>query len=145
MEIKSISSFLAVVFFMGLFPESSLCAEKPAAKQIVRIGYGAEPRELDPQKAVGHPESKILQNLFEGLTSFDPITLDPIPAAAESWTISKDNLTYTFKLRPGLKWSDGKPITSEDFVYSWRRLLSPALASEYSYIIYSLKNAEAFN
>ena len=70
---------------------------------------------------------------------------EPIPGAAESWSISDDGRTYTFNLRPNGQWSNGDPVTAHDFVYSWRRLLSPALGAEYAYQLYFLVNAERFH
>lgn len=116
-----------------------------AKDQSIKIGNGVEPKELDPAKATGAAEGNILENLFEGLTDLDPYTLQPVPGNAESWKISKDGRTYTFKLRPDLKWSDGKALTADDYVWSWRRVLAPATASEYAYQLYYLKNGKAFN
>jgi len=118
---------------------------KLASKQIVRLGNGAEPKELDPSKSTGVPESHILDNLFEGLTSLDPVTLTELPGVAHKWGKSKDGLTYTFHLRKDAKWSDGKPLVAQDFVWSWARALSPALASEYAYQLHYIKNGKAFN
>ena len=120
-------------------------AEPTKDEMVIRIGNGTEPRELDPATSTGVPESHIEDNLFEGLCSYDPFTLMPRPGAAESWQISEDGKVYTFKLRPNLKWSDGKQLTAEDFVYSWRRTLDPKTASEYSYQLYYIKNGAAFN
>jgi oligopeptide transport system substrate-binding protein len=106
------------------------------------VGNGAEPKGLDPAKATGVPESKILYNLFEGLTSLHPITLEPIPGMAESWTISDDGKWYTFKIRANAKWNDGRSITAQDFVDSWRRASNPGLGSEYAYQLFGIKNAE---
>ena len=64
-----------------------------------------------------------------------------IPGAAESWTVSDDGKIYTFKLRPGAAWSDGSPVTAEDFVYSFRRLEDPATAAEYASMLYPIVNA----
>lgn len=126
--------------------EEAVTAEQPAeAEMVIRIGNGTEPRELDPATSTGVPESHIEDNLFEGLCSYDPFTLAPLPGTAESWDISDDGTVYTFKLRPNLKWSDGKPITAADFVYSWRRALDPKTASEYAYQLYYIKNGAAFN
>ena len=116
-----------------------------ASEQVIRIGNGTEPRELDPATSTGVPESHIEDNLFEGLCSYDPFTLKPIPGAAESWQISSDGTVYTFKLRKNLKWSDGKKLDAHDFVYSWQRALDPKTASEYAYQLYYIKNGEAFN
>ena len=83
-----------------------------------------EPKTLDPHGVSGTWENYIVGDAFMGLLT-DAADAKPIPGAAESWTISDDGLTYTFKLRDH-KWSDGTPVTAEDFVYSWRRLLDPA-------------------
>lgn len=117
----------------------------PDKEQIVRVGNGTEPREIDPGKAIGVPESRIIDNLFEGLMRNNAFTLVPEPAQAEKVEISEDGKTYTFTLRKGLTWSDGTAITAEDFKWSWLRALSPELASEYAYQFYPITNAEAYN
>jgi oligopeptide transport system substrate-binding protein len=122
-------------------------AEKAATlidAQILLVGNGAEPEALDPHIVVGVPEHHILITLFEGLVSMDPKDLSPIPGVAESWTVSDDLLVYTFKLRDTAKWSNGDPVTANDFLYAWKRILSPDLASEYSYMLFSMKNARAY-
>jgi oligopeptide transport system substrate-binding protein len=115
------------------------------ATQIINIGNAAEPKDLDPATEVGVPESRIIYNLFEALVGKDPKTLKPIPAIAESWKISDDGKVYTFKLRKDVKWSNGDPLTAEDYVFSWRRLLSPSLASVYAYYGFYLKNGKRYN
>ena len=100
----------------------------------------AEPNSLDPHVATGNTASSILYDLFVGLTTFDAAGR-LIPGAAESWKISADGLTYTFKLRPGLKWSDGSPLTSADFLYAVRRAVTPATASRFASFFYPVKNA----
>jgi oligopeptide transport system substrate-binding protein len=109
------------------------------------FGNGAEPKDLDPQIVTGVPEHHILLNLFEPLVSPDPKTLAPVPGVAESWKVSKDGKTYIFKLRKNAKWSNGEPVTAQDFVYAWTRLLTPATAAEYAYQAYYMKNGKAFN
>ena len=91
------------------------------------------------------PEHNIISALFEGLISVDPGTLAPQPAVAESWVISDGGKRYTFTLRDNANWSNGDPVTADDFVWSWQRMLSPALASEYAYQLFTVKNAQAFN
>ena len=100
----------------------------------------AEPNSLDPHVATGNTASSILYDLFIGLTSFDAAGRI-IPGVAQSWTISPDGLTYTFKLRPGLKWSNGAPLTSADFLYSVRRAVTPATASRFASFFYPVRNA----
>ena len=116
-----------------------------ASDNILKIGNGAEVQNLDPHLVSGVTEHRVLTTLFEGLVDLDPATLEPIPAVATAWTISEDGLTYTFTLRPEAKWSDGTALTARDFVYSWKRMLSPHLAAEYAYLLHCLKNAKAFN
>ncbi|HEY0947612.1 MAG TPA: peptide ABC transporter substrate-binding protein, partial [Opitutaceae bacterium] len=113
--------------------------------QTLHLALGAEPRDLDPHILVAYNDMLVALALFEGLTAIDEKTSQPVPAVAERWESSPDGLTWTFHLRTGLKWSDGTPLTAEDFVASWQRALSPKLGSEYAYVLFALKNAEAFN
>lgn len=113
--------------------------------QTLHLALGAEPRDLDPHILVAYNDMLVALALFEGLTAIDEHTSQPVPAVAERWESSPDGLTWTFHLRAGLKWSDGTPLTAGDFVASWQRALSPKLGSEYAYVLFALKNAEAFN
>lgn len=123
--------------------------ETPAAAgvrtQTLLLGNGAEPADLDPQIITAYTDGNIANALFEGLTALDEETQQPVAAAAERWEVSPDGLTWTFHLRDNLKWSNGDPLTAEDFVHSWRRLLTPALGAENAYYLYPVKSAEAFN
>jgi oligopeptide transport system substrate-binding protein len=114
------------------------CAKKESAVEagnrdgILIRGNSSEPESLDPHLVRGAVEWTIVGSLFEGLVVADPDTLEPRGGVAEGWTVSADGLTYTFLLRPGLKWSDGLPLTAEDFVFSARRLLAPRLAATHA-------------
>lgn len=133
---------LLAVAVVGCGPAS----ENPDdAGNILLMGNGAEPEGLDPHIVTGVPEHHILLTLFEGLVNLDPEDLSPIPGVAESWTESPDGLVYTFRLRTDAKWSNGDAVTAHDFVYAWQRILTPALASEYAYMLHCMKNAKAFN
>lgn len=112
---------------------------------ILRVNLGAEVQDLDPHVTTGIPEHRALYALFEGLTDLDPKTMSVIPAAAERWSVAEDGVTYTFQLRRDGKWSNGDPLTAQDFVYSYERMLTPALGAEYAYFLYMLKNGKAFN
>lgn len=120
-------------------------SSKTAPPGVLRVNVGAEVEDLDPQLVTGVPEHRVNAALFEGLADLDMATMQPVPAAASSWEISPDGLTYTFKLRPEAKWSNGDPVTAQDFLYSFQRILSPAFAAEYAYMLHCLKNAKAFN
>jgi oligopeptide transport system substrate-binding protein len=88
---------------------------------------------LDPALIQGVPEHRIFEALFEGLVANDPETALAVPGVAESWEGNEDGTQYTFKLRKDAVWSDGTPITADDVVYSWLRILDPATAGPYAW------------
>ena len=90
----------------------------------------------------GVPEANLAEAIFEGLTSLHPETLQPVPGAAERWTVNDDGTTYTFHLRRGLTWSDGTPLTAADFLASWRRALTPRTGSKYANIDDGVKHMQ---
>src|SRR6185312_9706761 len=101
-------------------------------------GNAAEPETLDPSLADAIWETDIIGDLIVGLTTENE-KAEPIPGMATSWTTSPDGLIWTFKLREAV-WSDGVPVTADDFVFAWRRILDPDIASSYSYFIWVVKN-----
>ena len=117
----------------------------PSAGQVICVGNGAEPQDIDPHVVTGVPEHRITSTLFEGLVGVNPATLEPVPAVAESWEVSEDGTVYTFHLRDTAKWTNGDPVTAHDFLYAWERILTPALGSQYAYMLYCMRNARAFN
>jgi len=127
--------FLAFFYFLGGWSLSS--------QADLTLCNGDEPQTLDPAIITGQLEGRIALSLFEGLTTRNAQG-DIIPGMAESWTRSPDGLTYTFKIRADAKWSNGDPLTAQDFLNSWERALSPETASEYSYQLYYLVNGEAY-
>ncbi len=114
----------------------------PAQAATLNRGTAAEPGTLDPHIATGNSAAPVLYDMNVGLTTFDNAGA-VIPGAAESWSVSDDGLTYTFVLRPGLKWSDGSPLTSADFLYSFQRLLTPDTAARFASFFYAIRNARA--
>jgi oligopeptide transport system substrate-binding protein len=117
----------------------------PAFAEVVyNRGNSADPESLDPHKTSTVYEAHILRDLFQGLVMQDQHA-NLIPGAAESWTVSDDGLVYTFKMRKDATWSDGSPVTADDFVYSFRRLEDPATAAEYASMLYVIKNGEEVN
>ncbi|MDT0633460.1 peptide ABC transporter substrate-binding protein [Spectribacter hydrogenoxidans] len=109
---------------------------------VLRKGNGAEPGTLDPHKAQGVPAANILRDIYEGLISEEPDgTIEP--GGAESWEISEDRKTYTFKLREDAVWSNGEPVRAEDYAYGLRRTVDPATGSVYASILAPIENAEA--
>jgi oligopeptide transport system substrate-binding protein len=119
---------------------------------------GNEVETIDPALATGQPENRIINALFEGLLRHEPpsgwealaaqrqlVPLEPRPAMAERMEVSADGLTYTFHMRPGVTWSNGDPVTAEDFAWSWMRMLHPETGSKYAYQLYYVVGAEAYN
>jgi oligopeptide transport system substrate-binding protein len=118
------------------------CAVALAQPMTLRRGNVAEPGTLDPQKYFNDYEEEILRDLFAGLLSIDA-KAQPIPGLAERWTVSADGRTWTFHLRAGLTWSDGKPLTASDAVFALRRAFDPATQNNYANLAYNILNAEA--
>lgn len=110
-----------------------------------RFVNGTEPGTLDPGVMTGQPESRLANELFEGLTRRDARSLRPVPGVAERWETSPDGLLWTFHLRDDARWSDGSRVTAHDFAFAWRRLLDPATGSEYAYLLHGLVDAAAFH
>jgi oligopeptide transport system substrate-binding protein len=113
-----------------------------AKEQVFRKNNGAEPGTLDPHRAEGVPASNILRDLFEGLVVELP-NGEYIPGVAESWTVSEDSKRYVFKIRKNAKWSNGDAFTAYDYVYSFKRSVDPKTLSNYSSMLYPIKNARA--
>jgi len=92
---------------------------EPPEGQHLRYISGSEPESLDPQVGTSQPDARIIMAMFDGLTEYDPQTGQPIPALAERWEPNEDNSAFTFHLRQAV-WSDGTPITADDFAFSVR-------------------------
>src|SRR5579885_636817 len=142
------SKLLCALVLLAVFAG---CARRRAAvqqgnrEQVLYRGLGYEISGLDPQLASGLSEYGVISALFEGLVAEDPTDLHPVPGVAESWEISPDGLVYTFHLRGDAKWSNGDPVTAQDFVDSWRRALAPSLAAPDASMLYVVRGAEDFN
>ncbi len=136
MTIISKKSLIAVSIVSALITgHVAIAADVPAGvtlaeKQTLVRNNGSEVQSLDPHKIEGVPESNVSRDLFEGLV-LSGVDGKPVPGAAEKWE-NKDGKVWTFHLRKDAKWSDGQPVTANDFVYSWRRLADPNTASPYS-------------
>ncbi len=113
----------------------------PPKSQTVRF-LTAEPDSLDPHD---YSNTVILNALFDGLLEYNNKNNDLAPSLAEKWEMNADATRWTFSLRKDARWSDGKPITANDFVYSWRRALNPEHAFRNAFMLYEIKNAESYN
>lgn len=114
------------------------------SKDTLNINIGSEPPSLDWSRATDSTSFTILNNIMDGLTRFSP-EHKPEPALAKSWEMCEDGKTYIFSLREDVQWTDGEILTARDFVYSWKRLLSPETAADYAYFLYDIVNAKSFN
>jgi oligopeptide transport system substrate-binding protein len=146
-------SLAAGVVAFGVFVSSTLvsisfnhalAAPSNDPKTTFTFRLSGEPATMDWNRANTPIETYLMVNLMEGLVGMDD-SLKPVPALAQSWKISDDGKTYTFKLRPDLQWSDGVVVKAKDFVYSWKRLLQPITAAPYAYLLFDIEGAEEFN
>jgi oligopeptide transport system substrate-binding protein len=142
---KSLAATLAVISLA-----LGACGDKgparppcPEGKVCIQAGNGLEPVSLDPHKITGTWEDRIVSSALVGLTEAD-VNGKAVPGMAERWETSPDGLTWTFYLRDA-KWSDGVPVTADDFVFSLRRILQPETAAEYASLLYFIKGAQPIN
>ena len=135
---------LTLLLLSVLMIVSISCGGNKADEGAIYINVGPEPKTIDPALNSTVDGSIYIQHAFEGLATRDKDN-KIIPGVAESWDISEDGLTYTFHIRENAKWSDGKKITAEDFVYSWQRAVDPITASEYAYQFEPVLNAMDIN
>ena len=110
----------------------------------ITVNWGTEPPSLDPGLATDVTSSNILLNIMDPLVKLGD-DLEPVPSLAESWQESDGGKTVTFKLRTDGRWTNGDPVTANDFEYSWKRTISPELAADYAYQFFGIVGAEAYN
>jgi len=139
--------FVAALLFSGCATDTGTGdadGTEPVEEMVLTFNVGTEPETMDVHLSTGVPEATIMLQIYEGLTRLNK---DSVPelALAESVDVSDDGLVYTFNLRDGLVYSNGDPLTAEDFVFSWKRALNPELAADYAYMLYYIKGAEAYN
>ena len=137
---KRVKSVVVLLIVMVLVLQLGL--HMAAAKDVVTMNIGSDPRSVDPALASTTNEHVLVNQLFEGLTRQGPEGI--VPGVAREWSFDQDTNTYTFVLRDA-QFSNGDPITAEDFVYSWKRALDPRTGSEYAYQLYYIKGAQALN
>ena len=128
--------------------ESRSSVEVASEEGILIMGNSGEPKGLDPHIVSGVLESNVIRSLFEGLVEAHP-SKDGValPGVATKWYPVNEEQPdeWIFELRKDARWSDGKPLTAQDFLFSFRRLLTPALASDYSFMLYYIRDAEPYH
>lgn len=120
-------------------------AAPASGDSVLNVMVEVEVESLDPQVATDGTSFEVIANYTDGLTQMDADGA-AVAAVAESWDISEDGTVYTFHLREDANWSNGEPVTADDFIFAWQRAVDPALASEYSYMLSDIgqvKNAAA--
>ena len=132
-------TFAALIACLGIV---SCSGGAPDTSATLERGLGAEPESLDYHKARSTEAGDVQRDLGEGLTGYTEDG-DLVPRAASGWQSSEEGREFTFHLRPEARWSNGEPVTAEDFVYSFRRLVDPATASFYSQSVIDIENARA--
>ena len=137
--------YIAFLIVLGGCGKSISPVDLALDKQILHFGNGTEPQGLDPHIVTGVPEHHLLISMCEGLTISNPKGGDNLPGVAKSWSISPDGKTYIFFLNENAKWSNGDPVIAEDFVWSWMRILTPSLGSQYPDMLYYLKGAADYH
>ncbi|MEY4939822.1 MAG: hypothetical protein RIQ93_1557 [Verrucomicrobiota bacterium] len=146
MRCRVLSNFC--LFSLGLLTACSR-RETPAAAGIrtgtLLLGNQNEPASLDPHVVDALTDMNVLVALFEGLTVLNEKDSQALPGVAERWDVSPDGREYTFHLRGNARWSNGDAVNAGDFVYSFERMLLPKFGAAYSYMLWPIKNAEAFN
>ena len=134
-RLKTIRLYKLLLIGLFFILVASCSGKKPDNGQVFRMPISNEPPTLDWSLATDSVSFDILTNIMEGLTQYDS-NMEPIPAIAKRWEISKNGKMIIYYLRDDVFWTDGKPVTAHDFEYSWKRLLNPATAAQYAYFLF---------
>jgi len=141
---RKITLLLSLILVVAIVFTGCSLNKATGKKKILYSNNGSEPGSLDPALAQGTHESWVLENVFEGLMTFDEKG-ELVKGMAKDYKISDDGLVYTFTIREDAKWSNGEPVKAEDFEFAWKRALDPEMAADYAYQLYYIKGGEAFN
>ena len=126
--------------------KSSSSSKPKGGDNTITVNWGTEPPSLDPGLATDTTSANILQNIMDPLVKLGPAPgLKPMPNLAQSWQLSDGGKTVTFKLRSDGRWTNGDPVTANDFEYSWKRTISPELAADYAYQFFGIVGAQEYN
>ena len=145
---NNLYSVVLILFIVASCSESINPVDSGLENQIYHHGNGSEPQGLDPHIVTGVPEHHILISLCEGLTIPNPNPNDMngyMAGTAESWSISDDGKEYVFNINKNAKWSNGESVTADDFVWSWKRILTASLGSQYPDMLYYLEGAYEYH
>ena len=141
---KILALLITVATVATLFVGCGKTSNTSGSDQVIRATIASEPKTLDPSLNNAVDGGNYILCAFEGLTTIGQDG-SIVAGTAEKWETSEDGLVWTFYIRKDAKWSDGKDVTANDFIYSWKRAVDPATASDYAYYIYFIKNGEKIN
>ncbi len=136
--VVTVAAALAVLIAAGALDTAETEAD-------LRVSWGPEPESVDPAVVTGVVENRYIHALFEGLVTFGPDHLTPEPGVASEIRTSPDGRVYTFPIRPDARWSNGRAVAAEDFVWAWRRILECRVKCDYAYMLYYIEGAEAYH
>jgi ABC-type transport system substrate-binding protein len=140
---KRLSLLLITILILSAIAPLSVNAQDDKATTLTMAFFENEPKTLDPQAAQQLDEFQVLYNVYEGLVTYDSKTLAPVPGLAEKWDISKDGTVYTFHLRKGVKFQNGREMTADDVKYTFNRLANPNTGTSYTSLL--LNNVKGFS
>ncbi|UCF97842.1 MAG: peptide ABC transporter substrate-binding protein [Spirochaetaceae bacterium] len=142
MDVKRLLlSVLALTVLAIALPAQESEEEQPSEFVLV---YSPKNLVLDPRHIYTTMESELSTGIYEGLLSYHPFSLEPLPAVASEWKISPDRTVYTFTLRENARFSNGDPVQAQDFLDSWLRVLEPGAGAEYSFLFDVIKGARDY-
>ena len=145
-RLTAIASITLCALFLSACGKRMLNVDEATDQNILLRGNGAEPESIDPHLATGAPDGQIICSLIEGLIAYHKTDDNiPEPGLAEKWESSDNSRIWRFHMRENAKWSNGEPVQANDFIYSYNRVLSASLASEYAPLLYVMKNAKEFH
>jgi peptide/nickel transport system substrate-binding protein/oligopeptide transport system substrate-binding protein len=135
----------AFLLLIGLAPlRAQETQPQPAEPRELVAAYAPKKLTLDPVHIYTTMESELATALYEGLASYHPLSLQPVPGVAADWEVSRDKTVYRFRLREEALYSNGDPVRAQDFRDSWMRAITPETQAEYSFLFDVIKGARAY-
>jgi peptide/nickel transport system substrate-binding protein/oligopeptide transport system substrate-binding protein len=135
---------LALLAWIGTVGSPLPAAAEQAAPRELVVVHAPKALTLDPAHIYTTMESELATGLYEGLASYHPLTMEPVPGTASGWEVSRSRTVYRFRLREEALFSNGDPVRAQDFRDSWLRAIDPATQAEYSFLFDVIKGARAY-
>jgi len=142
-RVLMVPTVFLLVLGVGCFLLSAKSSSK-TDESAITFCIGDEIKTLDPGRMSWMNDIRVAMCIWEGLTAYDPDTLEPVPGVAESWEVSSDGMVYTFRLRKDTLWSNGDAVTAADFIFAWRRVLTPSTGADYIGLFKYIVGAEEY-